>query len=941
MTTLEMHVVSNGELAKAALNAIVTLLSTDTFATAIKLSILFSIIGAGVNYIRGRDIIIFARWFITYFAITTLMLVPKVNLEIIDSSNPGAVLTAGNVPYGFAYPAHLITSTAHGLVSVFEEAFSMPDDFSYNKTGMLFGSKLFRLSTEFHIINPETKAQVNEFVKNCVLGDILINKKYSMMDLTESGDLLGTITKNPSKIRGIYVGEVFKTCAAAAIDLKKNLETDINTNGFKIFGKQIFGNPKSAAGASTVVPDAEKLKRSLQSVYGYFNYGGLSNNALEIMTQNLMINGIKDGLLNYTAETGATAALLNLSTTQAMERMRMSMATSRNIATYAIPVMHTVLLLLMLSLFPVIILLAFQPSFTVQVLKNYFYTLIWIESWPLMFACLNLVVTFYTKSEIGAASLTISNMNQLALEHSDVANMAGYLMMAIPFISGGLVMGMASAFNSAASYVGGVLQSSASSAASEAASGNISVGNSSWANVNANKFDTNSTLMQGMSTEQLKTGVLRTTRSDGGDVYDSGHAFSKLPVNVRASDVLSESFSSQAEAARSATIQDQRSYDQAISNSISDLNSISESYDSRQSHGEGFSSREAASSAQSVSDMKGLAQSIAKRNHVDADDVFRGLVNFSQGGKLSVGGSISGKALGINVADGKIGLDGKVSLEHTRSSESSTRHGVGRSIDITADEARRFSSDLHRVQEYAKTQHAETSHSVAESQLFQLSSNLNKAQTASEHYSAHQAESERLSSSATFVRQHSGQIDSDLGQEVADAVVKKEGREAAEALFGGKDRARLEADVREYVQNSGLENKILSNYQHNSSGINPSQKFHSGTVEIANKKSGIIAEHEERNQNLEANAKAENTGFKAKAKNAFFKVEEFDQIKDNTNKKYNELDGGLKKTEESQNNKYNRMKAEVSKDIKEGTKRSKSTTGDIKPEFLEKEKGGI
>ena len=793
MSALPIHVVANGELAKAALNAVVTLLGSSVFASAIKLAILFALIGTAVNYIRGKDIIIFARWFATYFIITMVMLGPKVTVQIIDSSAPGTNYTVANVPYGLGYPASLITSTSYALVSAFEEAFHMPDDLTYNKTGMLFGSKVFKLSTEFNAVNPKVKTEINEYVKNCVLGDILIAKKYSMTDLTESNDLVNLMTKDPSSIRGINIDEKFKTCRDAGHDIKQHLKEDINQNGFRIFGKQLFNrtSPNNAAA---------KLKSALVDTYGFFNYGSLSNDALQIMTQNVLINGIKDGLLNYTAETGATAALLNLSTTQAMERMRMSLATSRNIATYAIPVMHTVLLLLMLGLFPIIVLLAFQPAFTSQVLKNYFYTLIWIESWPLMFACLNMIVTFYTKAEIGAGGLTINNINQLALEHSDVSNMAGYMMLSIPFISGGLVMGMASAFNHAAGYIGSVMQSSASSAASEVASGNIHLGNSSWANVNANKFDTNTSMMRGMATEQLSTGVIRTTRPDGQVTYDGSHAISKLPTSVKASNVISESLAQQAEAASSAAIQDQKSHDTSITNAISDLSSFSNSLDTRRSMGEHFNTREAASVAQSASDMKTTAENIAKRNNVNVDDVFRGMSNFSQ--KVDLGGSVFSSASGSmsipikmkgRDIDGKVKaggeakLGGTLSTEHFRANEISTKHDISREINVTAEEAKKFSEDYHKVTEYSKASHAETSKSDAASYLKQLSTNLNEAKTASGQHSTHLAESERLSKSASLVKQYSGQIDSDLGQEIANYVVQKEGRNGAENLFAGKD----------------------------------------------------------------------------------------------------------------------------------------------------------
>ena len=678
MSTMSMYIISNGELAREAINAVVTLLGTATFATAIKISVLFAILGTVINYIRGNDVAIFAKWFLGYFAITAVMvgpIAPRVNLQIIDSSNQRAGYNVGNVPIGLAYPASLITSAAHGLITIFEEAFHVPNDLTYNETGMLFGSRLFRLSTDFHIINPEIKGELNEYVKNCVIGDILMTKKYSMTDLTESTNLLDTITKDTSNIRGIYVGGIFKTCRAAGVNLKNHIEKDAKENGFKIFGKRIFGTGHNKSNGSIY---STKLQGLLEQTYRHFGYGGLSNSALQIMTQNLLINGIRDGLLNYTAESGATAAILNFSTTKAMQTMRVKLATSRNIATYTIPLMHTILLLLMISLFPIMVLLAFQPSLTSQVLKNYLYTLIWIESWPIMFACLNMVVTFYA-NEIGPGGLTLSNIDQLALEHSDISNMAGYLMLSIPFISGGLVKGMSSAFNHAASYIGGVMQSTAASAASEAASGNISLGNSSWNNINANKFDTNTSMMRGMATEQLKTGVLRTTRPDGETTYDGTPAISKLPTNVRSNDILSTSLSEQAETAKAASVQDQKAFDQAISSSATELSSLSESLSSGKSFGEGTSSRATASVAQNASDMWSTAQNIAERNHLDTADVFRGLVNFSQSGDINISGSTPGKKLAIKPIGA--GFGGKVVAEHTRASETSTRYNVGRSID--------------------------------------------------------------------------------------------------------------------------------------------------------------------------------------------------------------------------------------------------------------------
>lgn len=952
---ISMYVISNGDLAREALNAVSALLGSSSFTSAMKIGILFSIYGAALNYMHRHDVIVFAKWFITYFGITVIMLTPKVTLQIIDVSNMGASYTV-SVPFGLGYPASMITTTAHGIIEAFEKNFHTPNDLSYNRTGMLFGSKLFKISSEFNAVDPGVRNELNEYVKNCVLGDILISKKYTMTDLSDSTNLLDTITENPSNIRGIYINGKFKTCLAAVSDLKKHLKTDISGNLLSNLGKR-FSNLGKRSGIKNVTNDESKntgsfigrvfgsqetqdikgtqesqeTQRILEAAYRFFNYGGLSSTATEIATQNVLINGIRDGLLNYTAETGATAALLNLSTSQAMDKMRLTLATSRNVALYTIPIIHTVLLLLMLSLFPLIILLALQPSLTGMVLKNYLYTLFWIESWPIMFACLNMMITFYTK-ELGPGGLTISNIDKLILEHSDISNMAGYLMLSIPFISGGLVKGMSSAFNHAASYIGGVLQSSASSAASEAVSGNIHLGNSSWNNVNANKFDTNSTLMHGMATEQLKTGVLRHTMPDGTQTYDSAHSLSRLPANVRVSELLSSSKSEQAEAAKTATIQDQVTYDQSMSHAVNELDSLGKSLDSKQSISDNFTSRKTTSAAQSASRMKSTAKNIAKLNNLEFDDVYRGLVSFSQNASLKGDVSFSGKIPLAVPVEGKIGLSGEIGVGHTTTSETSAKHSTGRTMNVSAEDMKRFSEDLHMVEEYSKSHSVDQSKTTADSHLSQLSTDLRNARTASKQYSAHKAEYDRSSHAASYFKQNSAQIDSDWNQVVVDKIVETKGRTRAEELFAGKNAPELMSAAKDAINQTGIENDILSKYQQSSAGIDPNKKYQDGALEVQAKSNNIKDMHAREKQKLVTGAKKAGVGVSEK---------ELTQERDAIENKKNKLEDKLKKSKENSDAEYNKMEAEVSKDIADGSKYAEKSIldfGEIKPDFTDPNK---
>ena len=597
----------------------------------------------------------------------------------------------------------------------------------------------------------------------------------------------------------------------------------------------------------------------------------------------------------------------------------------------------------MLGLFPVIVFLAFQPSLTGQVLKNYLYTLFWIESWPLMFACLNLIVNYYTKSELGPGGLTLSNIDQLVLEHSDIANMAGYLMLSIPFISGGLVKGMSTAFNHAASYIGGVLQSSASSSASEAATGNIHLGNSSWNNVNANKFDTNTSLMHGMATEQLPTGVIRTSRADGETSYDSSHAISRLPTTVRSSDLLSQSFSEQAETAKTSSTQNQKNYEESMSSAVSDFTSLGNTVGTSKSFGESFSSRESKSAAKSYSDMRSMSESIAKREGVDVNDVFKGMVNFSQGATLSLGGAGTASLSNVKAPGGKnaIGLDGKISLgldgrigtEHVRTNETSTQHGISRSINISAEEAQRFSKDLHAVEEYSKVSHAETNQSAAASHLNQLSTDLRKSRSSAEQYSVNKAESERLSSAASYVRQHSGQIDSDLGQEIANYAVRREGRDEAENMFAGKNRPQLEKIAKDYISASEIEGSIIGKYRQTASGVDPDKKYHAGESVVDAKTGGITSEHDKQRQKIDA---------EAKANKVVFDSEEYKHLKEKTSAHTKTIDKIIGNAESIQDEKHSAVRTEVAGNLKEGEKKSRSSafnvTESIRPDFLNPDK---
>ena len=81
------------------------------------------------------------------------------------------------------------------------------------------------------------------------------------------------------------------------------------------------------------------------------------------------------------------------------------------------------------------------------VLKNYLFTLLWIQLWAPLYAVINLLVSYYAAIQSTAAAngaLTLKSMPGLLQINSDIAGLAGYLTLSVPFLSAGLARGMAS-----------------------------------------------------------------------------------------------------------------------------------------------------------------------------------------------------------------------------------------------------------------------------------------------------------------------------------------------------------------------------------------------------------------------------------------------------------------------------------------------------------------
>lgn len=110
----EIYTYGGGEALGILFNGIVAAIGDDNYTTLIRLA---GAVGLAwvllVVAFKPDNFSQVGRWFIGYVVIFNTLLVPKINIAIVDRLNPAASGTiVQNVPWGLGYFAHLVFSNA-------------------------------------------------------------------------------------------------------------------------------------------------------------------------------------------------------------------------------------------------------------------------------------------------------------------------------------------------------------------------------------------------------------------------------------------------------------------------------------------------------------------------------------------------------------------------------------------------------------------------------------------------------------------------------------------------------------------------------------------------------------------------------------------------------------------------------------------------------------
>ncbi|MFI4213467.1 conjugal transfer mating-pair stabilization protein TraG, partial [Klebsiella pneumoniae] len=784
-----------------------------------KMCIAISVLIVAGNWVKKHNVMDLIGWVFS-LTLVSMLVVIRTPVQIIDYSNVAQVYEVDNVPIGLAIPASLTTRVGNALIQSYEMVFALPDSVTYSKTGMLFGSNLVAKSTDFLSQNPQITTLFSDYVQNCVMGDIFLNHKYSFEELLNSPDPYTLIFANPSPLRGVFdKNNQFQTCEEASRDLKSALALDTQTGGktWNYYVRQLFGGKPN--------PDL-LFSQMIGDSYNYFYSSGQS--AGQIIRQNVTMNALRSGIQSYAARSGDTASLVNMANTSSLEKQRLAQATMGHQALRALPLMQTVIMGLMIGMFPIMVMAAMFNMMTLQVLKGYVFALIWLQTWPLLFAILNSAMAYYAKQN--GVPVVLSELSQVQLKNSDIATTAGYIAVMIPPLSWGIVKSMGAAFSSAYSHFSSSGLSATSQAASGVVDGNYSFANMQMENVSGYSWGTNSTTSFGQMSRQLANGGMSTQTRDGSMVWDSGGAMSKLPVDINVGRQIA---SAQQQMAREADVQAESAlhgYNSSVTSAWNSLQQFGTNKGNSTSTTTGADTTESSQDSMARSKMWNAVVANAKANNISNEESFQQLMDKSTkgavsgeiygGGKWSSGDQLAGKlgklATGFS-AEG--GFKGSVALSGTSGSTDSTTESGRESHDSRHDTSSQAAKDFKEASDYFTSRKTTTSGNItdnnASSRVDQFAASLSSAKNSYDQYTTSRTRSHEYSEMASRTESMSGQMNENLTQQFANFVQHRAPQDAEAILTNTSSpeiAAQREALAREFVKEQ-VEPRVDAAYQ--------------------------------------------------------------------------------------------------------------------------------
>lgn len=840
---MEITILDGVEVLAQAFQAISAFVKNDTWFSLIKIAEVIGVVMAAIVYVKGQDFRVFFYWLVGFILINALLLTPKERVVVRDLANPTITKIVDNVPLGVAFPLYLSTNIGNSIARTYDMFFSTPNDVKYTQTGLLFGQRLLEESFYIKPSNDKLTTNLNNYIQSCVVERNMIKGSNSFDDLMNNQDLIQTLyTGSPADY--VNYNNSLQSCAnagkAIATELKNYASSDgpikklMNSLGLKSM------NPASL----------KEYNNKVSNVQQYFMKS--SKTASEIYTQNMLVNAYRRSLERYPASLDGSSELIAQASEQSLTKMKLAHHASYQVAGKTLPALHTVLLVLMVGIFPIMVMAMFIREVAWSVVKNYITVLFSLMMWPVLFAVFNSIITTLNAQVMHGEGFTLSNMDKVKENATMIAGMASWLLLSIPFLSFKLVTNLGQNIASAGSYLGNALASSTSADAAATATGNYNWGNMQMNNINGNKVDLNSVYREGMSTIQNKDGSTTTMTNNGQFVHNVDMGMSRLPFKIDALSSISSSLANSASVTERESTQYQQGFRHAMTNAYDNATQLSKHLAHNVDAGEGLSSdtRQALDKTFRELNSHRNNDGINKQNAIDVKDQSSNSFSTSLG--VNVGGSGGAKSDSKESVLDRItksipisaSSSATVNSNHIRSDDGR----LGSNFDLNIGYEGSQSDAYSKIKSLSETEISNIKDQDTRSLVRNLQASLRSADENWNSFVASQAKEKAISDVATLTQTNSFNVSDDYSQRFANYVYQTLGQDQAVNVLSANPNAQYlktrEALLQEFsqryteeliAQHQSRSTETLGKYSSNNNPMNHQGNYQSNYEQASNK----------------------------------------------------------------------------------------------------------
>jgi conjugal transfer mating pair stabilization protein TraG len=454
-----------GEILKNIFNAIAMLMNQRSGGIIQPLMMITASIGSvwaiSKAFFSSSAQTFLLQFFFPFIAIVGLLMVPTATVHIEDVLKNRSE-TVDHVPLLVAKFAELSSSIGYQITRAIENTMHVPDDVSYNSTGMIFGADTAMDISRYKITNADLDKNLRTFCRQCILYDLHLGR-YSIDELKKTTDLWKFLEERTSKVRMIKYTPIDSGTSP------KNASTGV------------YLSCKDAI--KTMTPYFELEKR----YYGQLDVcknlpltfqalTGLQKDAEELISQQLMMNLLTN---EYSGNNFANA--------RAYVQQRNTYQVVGSLASSSLVTLRAVIEALIYAAFIFVLPLSILPG-GIKFITTWVGLVLWIQLWPPFYAILNYIMQSVAHGYANTILHGVSGLHQglsfftsIGLHdlQQDIYALSGYLAASIPFITYAILKGGVGSFVQIAGSVMSPGHSAASTAAAEQTSGNYSFGNTS------------------------------------------------------------------------------------------------------------------------------------------------------------------------------------------------------------------------------------------------------------------------------------------------------------------------------------------------------------------------------------------------------------------------------------------------------------------------------